>query len=73
MDEFDNCSIEIPHHDESLVFRLKISFACIGMITSFFAVLSLIPKRNLLVFRIVLYAMIANGLQITIQLVEVLI
>ena len=67
----DNCSIEIPHHDESLVFRLKISFACIGILTSFFAALSLIPKRNLLVFRIVLYAMIANGLQITVQLVEV--
>ena len=71
MDEFDNCSIEIPHHDESLIIRLKISFACIGIFTSICATLSLIPKCNLLVFRIVLYAMIANGLQITVQLVEV--
>ena len=67
--EVDNCSIKISH--ESLVFQLKISFACIGMLTTFIAALSLIPKCNLLVFRIVLYAMIANGLQITVQLVEV--
>ena len=66
-----NCSIDIPHHDESFIFWWTISVACIGMITSFFAALSLIPKCNLLVFRIVLYAMIANGLVITIQLVDV--
>ena len=71
MEEFANCSIEIPYDDESLVFRLKISFACIGILTSICAALSLIPKCNLLVFRIVLYVMIANGLQITVQLVDV--
>ena len=71
MEDFDICSIELSPANEYLIYGWTISFACIGILTSFFAALSLIPKCNLLVFRIVLYAMIANGLQITVQLVEV--
>ena len=70
MEDFD-CSIELSPADENLMYGWMISSACIGILTSFFAALSLIPKCNLLVFRIVLYAMIANGLHITVQLVEV--
>ena len=68
MEEY-NCSIEILQDDESLVFSLKIYFVYIGILTSFFAAVSCIPKCNLQYFRMLSYAMIANGLQITAQLV----
>ena len=66
--EANNCIFNISNGEESIIFRLKLSFACLGILTCVVAALSLVPKCGLLLFRIVFYAMMANGLEITLQL-----
>ena len=66
--EANNCPFNISSGEETVIFHLKLSFACLGILTCIVAALSLVPKCGLLLFRIVFYAMIANGLEITLQL-----
>ena len=49
---------------------MKLAFACLGVLTSIVAAGTLIPKCRLLVYNIVFYVIIANGLHITIGMME---
>ncbi len=69
--EAEKCPIRMSEEDEDIIYVLKLTFACIGILSSSASIFSLWSKRYILIFRIVLYAMIANGFQITLQLVEI--
>ena len=50
---------------------MKLAFACLGVFTSIVAAGTLIPKCRLLVYKIVFYAIIANGLHVAIGMMEI--
>ena len=56
--------------DINAITYVKLAFACLGVLTSIVAAGTLIPKCRLLVYKIVFYAIIANGLHITIGMME---
>ena len=49
---------------------MKLAFACLGVFTSIVAAWTLIPKCRLLVYKIVFYAIIANGLHVAIGMMD---
>ena len=60
---FSNCS------DINAIKDVKLAFACLGVLTSMVAAGTLIPKCCLLVYKIVFYAIIANGLHVAVRMV----
>ena len=61
---FSNCS------DINAIKDVKLAFACLGVLTSIVAAGTLIPKCRLLVYKIVFYAIIANGLHVAVRMVD---
>ena len=56
--------------DINAITYVKLAFACLGVFTSIVAAGILIPKCRLLVYKIVFYAIIANGLRVAIGMME---
>ena len=61
---FSNCS------DINAIKDVKLALACLGVLTSIVAAGTLIPNCRLLVYKIVFYAIIANGLHVAVRMVE---
>ncbi len=65
-----NCSFNLSKSANATILDLKLAFISLGICTNIAAILFLAPKYKIRIFRIVLYAMIANGIEITLQLME---
>ena len=56
--------------DINVIKDVKLAFACLGVLTSIVAAGTLIPKCRLLVYKIVFYAIIANGLHVAVRMMD---
>ena len=56
--------------DINAIKDVKLAFACLGVLTSIVAAGTLIPKCRLLVYKIVFYAIIANGLHVAVRMMD---
>jgi len=67
---FSDC-VYFPHgSDLSTIEDVKLAFTCVGILTSIIAVVLLIQKVGLLIFKIVFFAVVVNGMRGIVRLME---